>query len=70
MDVLRAWMGNRIVAGAVAGAVAAAVVDFRAFQSWKSAQEALTYDWGVAAWRWLQGAVSGAVAAAGVNGLS
>lgn len=61
MDLLH----NRIVQGALAGLGAAALVDFNAFRSWKSWQDASTYDWKVASFRWLQGAVVGAVAALG-----
>lgn len=51
--------------GAVSGAVAAAVVDFHAFLTWKSFAEARKYDWGTATLRWFQGAFSGAVTGAG-----
>lgn len=56
-----------IVRGAVAGVASAAVVDVGAFRSWKSAQEALEYQWGIAAWRWFQGAVVGAITGAGFS---
>ena len=46
------------IAGAMAGLTAAAVVDFGAFRSFKSLDDALAYDWKLAAWRWFQGAVS------------
>lgn len=56
---------NPVFRGAVAGAGAAAVVDLHAFLTWKKFQDALTYDWGTAAFRWLQGAVTGAITGAG-----
>lgn len=59
-------MVKAALAGAVSGALAAARTDFQAFQSWKSVNDATTYSWGVAAWRWFQGAVVGAVSGAGL----
>jgi hypothetical protein len=58
---------NPIVQGAIQGVLAAAVVDFSAFRKWQSFHDAATYDWGTAAWRWFQGAVVGAAAAAGLG---
>lgn len=54
--------------GALYGLGAALAVDYLEFRKWKSASDALSYDWGVAAWRWLQGAVGGAVLALGFVG--
>jgi len=56
-----------VVHGAITGALAAGAIDFQAFRSWKSFDEASKYAWGMAAWRWLQGAVVGAVGAAGLG---
>lgn len=64
-----AILTNPIVHGALSGALSAAAIDFAAFRSWKSFHDAATYGWGTAAWRWLQGAVVGALAAAGLGGL-
>lgn len=61
------WMN--IAKGAVAGAIAAAQVDFQSFKSWKTVNDALTYSWSVALFRWVQGAVLGALAAAGLGGI-
>jgi hypothetical protein len=70
LETIRAFasaaLSNRIVAGAVSGALSAAAADYGAFRSWKSVQEALAYSWGVAIWRWFQGAVIGAVGALGL----
>jgi uncharacterized membrane protein len=66
MDV-QALLHNPYVAAAITGIIAAAIVDVRAFQSWKSANEALSYDWKVAGWRWFQGAVMGMVTAFGIS---
>ena len=60
-------LSNPIVIGAWGGFVTAAMVDYQAFRAWKTAREATQYDWGVALWRWFQGAVGGAVAAAGLG---
>lgn len=51
--------------GALSGFATAALVDFAAFRSWKSVQEARQYDWKIAGWRWFQGIVVGALMAAG-----
>lgn len=66
VELLQAVLSNRYVAGAVSGALSAAIIDIQAFRSWKNVQEALAYDWGVAIWRWFQGAVLGVVGAAGL----
>ena len=54
-----------IVRGALAGLLAAAAVDFAAFRVWKSFQDARSYHWSLALWRWVQGAVIGAVSGGG-----
>lgn len=53
--------------GAMTGWASAAVADFAAFKSWKSFNDAFIYDWKVAAWRWVQGAIVGAVTGAGLG---
>ena len=60
-----ALLHNAIVQAAVAGIIAAAGVDYRNFQAWKRWQDALTYDWQVASFRWFQGAVIGALTGVG-----
>jgi hypothetical protein len=52
--------------GALSGALAAAVVDFHAFTTWKSFHDAATYNWSTASWRWLQGAITGALVGGGM----
>jgi hypothetical protein len=59
-----------ITKGAVSGCLGAAAVDFQAFRSWKSFHDAATYQWGVAVWRWVQGAVVGGVTAAGYGAIA
>lgn len=56
-----------IAKGALVGVLTAAASDYAAFRSWKSYRDFYTYDWGVASFRWLQGAFVGAVAAVPVN---
>lgn len=55
--------------GALTGAFGAAAADIHAFLTWKKIQEAVTFDWGTAVLRWCQGAVAGAVTAAGYGAL-
>jgi hypothetical protein len=57
---------NIILAGALSGLISAAKLDFDAFRRWKSFDEALSYNWGIALWRWLQGGIIGAVTGAGL----
>ena len=56
-----------LMAGALSGLLAAALVDFAAFRSWKSFDSFRTYEWSTATWRWFQGAVTGLVTAAGIG---
>jgi hypothetical protein len=70
MEWLQEFIAHPLVAGTLSGFTAAALVDYQAFRSWKSAEEARSYGWGVAAWRWFQGAVGGFVAALGIQGLT
>jgi len=56
-----------ILKGAIGGILSAAMVDFAAFRAWKKWEEARTYDWKLAAFRWLQGGLVGAATAAGLG---
>lgn len=67
MDTITIWLHNVYVVGALTGAASAALVDYRAFQSWKSFHDVAEYDWLTAAWRWTQGAVTGLLTAFGVS---
>ena len=58
-----------IVQGAVQGFMAAAVVDVLAFRKWQRWEDAVVYDWRVASWRWVQGTITGALVAFGVQGV-
>jgi hypothetical protein len=55
--------------GVVAGVLAAAAVDYHAFKAWQSWHEFATYSWGTASFRWMKGAVVGAVTALGIAAL-
>ncbi len=69
MNAIRQFLAMHPVAMlALGGLLSAARVDYEAFRSWKRVDDALSYDWGVALWRWFQGAVIAAVAAAGIWG--
>ena len=59
----------KVLAGALSGLVAAAAVDFHAFKTWQSFSDAKSYNWSVAAFRWLQGAIMGGLAALGLAGV-
>ena len=56
-----------VLKAALSGVLVAASADIKAFRSWKSYEEARTYDWRVAAWSWFQGAVVGVLAYYGVG---
>jgi len=64
---LRMAVANPIVAGALSGWGAAALADYQTFRGWKSVDEALAYGWGLAFWRWFQGAITGALTGAGIS---
>ena len=59
----------RLVQGALTGVLAAAAVDVQAFRAWRSLDDAVAYDWRLAAFRWSQGAVLGVLSALGLGGL-
>lgn len=58
-----------IAIGAAGGALTAARVDYSSFKGWKSFSDAYRYEWNLAAWRWLQGAIVGAITAGGLTQL-
>jgi len=65
------WLGwllsTAAMRGAISGVVTAAIVDVGAFRGWKSWDDALTYQWGIATFRWFQGAVIGALTGLGLG---
>ena len=56
-----------VVKGALAGFLAAAYIDYLAFKSWKTAEEARAYKWDTAILRWAQGLIVGGVSASGLG---
>jgi hypothetical protein len=58
-----------VARAAFSGAIAAAVVDIHAFLTWKKFQDVEAYDWGVAVFRWVQGAVAGALTGLGMGAM-
>lgn len=67
METIQALLANPIVKATIAGLVAAMAVDFHAFVSWQSWQDAKAYSWGTATFRWFVGAVSGFVTGLGLG---
>ena len=58
-----------VTKGALTGVLGAAAADYHAFRQFKKWSDAATYDWPTAGLRWLQGAVVGALGAAGLGAL-
>jgi hypothetical protein len=67
MNKFQAFLAYPAVRGAITGFLAAALVDYGAFRSWKNFHDAYAYDWPTAGWRWLQGIVTGAISGAGLG---
>lgn len=67
--MLTTILHSPIAHGALTGLLGAAAADIHAFRTWKSFHDAATYSWSTAAFRWLQGAILGAIAAAGMAGV-
>lgn len=61
---------NKVVVGAVGGAVAALWTDYRVFVTWKTFTQAESYDWRTAGMRLLQGIIAGALTGAGITVVS
>lgn len=60
---------HKLAAGALSGLVAALATDVAAFRSWRKWDDAKSYNWGIASFRWFQGALLGALAAFGLASL-
>ena len=60
---------TRLAQGALTGLAAAAAVDFHAFKRWQSFGDVKAYNWNVALFRWMQGAVIGALTSVGLGSL-
>lgn len=64
---LQAVLDHPAVKGALAGIVAAAAVDIDAFRKFESFEQAKAYKWDRALFRWIQGAIAGAIAGLGLT---
>ncbi len=53
--------------GALVGLLSAVWVDYRIFKRWTKWEDAMTYDWSIASFRWVHGAIVGAVTGAGLG---
>ena len=69
-NAVQLFFAHPVTRGAIAGILTAAAVDIQAFRAFKSWEEAATYGWGIAAFRWFQGAVIGALAALGLGAVA
>lgn len=67
MEILRTLYHNPFIHGALIGWGTAARQDYKAFKSWKSVQDAMKYDWSIAIWNWVEGAITGAAIGGGLN---
>lgn len=63
------FLQHPAVAGAIAGFLTATAVDFQAFRAFKSYDEFRRYQWGLAAFRAVQGIVIGALSVIGIGAL-
>ena len=57
--MIQEWMQDPLFRGVLTGVLAAAAVDFAAFRSWKGWNDATSYAWGVATFRWTVGGLIG-----------
>ena len=69
MEVISQIVHDPLFKSAVTGALVAAAVDYHAFRNFKSWDDLVRYRWGLASWRWFQGAVVSAVAGSGISAL-
>lgn len=53
------FLQQPLVKAAIEGALVGGAADIVAFRGFKSLHEAMAYSWGIAGWRWFQGAVVG-----------
>ena len=59
------FLHHPVTQSAITGLITAAYVDVAAFRKWTSWEDAIHYSWGLASWRWFQGAALGALAGLG-----
>lgn len=67
MTALLAILHSSVAHGAITGLVTAAAADYAVFRQWKNWEDARTYNWGVASFRWVQGLIVGAMTGAGLG---
>jgi len=63
------FIHSALFKGAMSGLVSAMLVDFHAFMSWKSLDDFKKFDYKVAAIRWAQGLIAGALIGTGMGNL-
>lgn len=66
-ETMTEFLQHPAVHGALVGALTAAKVDLSAFRAWRSVHDFAVYDWRTATFRWVQGAILGALTAAGLG---
>ena len=67
MTAAHTLLHSPVGVGAVAGLLAAIRVDYEAFRAWDDWEDLRAYRWGLASFRWVKGALIGAVSALGVS---
>lgn len=67
LHVLHLLILTSVAKGAMSGMLAAILVDYHAFQTFKCWDDVATYNWKLASFRWFQGAVVAGAAMAGLN---
>lgn len=66
IEILHAFLKTPMGVGILGGILTAARVDYAAFKAWRSWHDFQTYSWGVATFRWVQGAIIGALTSTGL----
>jgi hypothetical protein len=66
IETVHAFLKTPLGVGILGGILTAARVDYAAFKAWHSWHDLQSYSWGVASFRWVQGAIIGAATAAGL----
>lgn len=61
------FFSHPIVQMTLSGLLSAAAIDLSEFRKWKKWEDACTYDWHVATFRWFQGTVVGFVSGWALN---
>lgn len=64
---MQEFLSHPVVQMGLAGVLSAAAIDFAEFRKWKRWEDAATYDWRVATFRWFQGGFVGFISGWGLN---